>query len=242
MVIEYVSSCDVFHRSKDDNAAYPGLLQPLPIPNHAWSHISMDFIEGLNKSKNREVILVVVDRFTKYAHFIALKHPYTTATVAEVFWKRVHSLHGTPETIVTDRDKIFLSIFWQALFKLLETQLHYSTTYNPQIDGQTKKVNRCLENYLRCMTTSRPNQWKQWLSVAEWWYSTNFHTSLQCTPFDALYGCTPPQLSICPLLETIVPTAEDTVMRRQEMHQLLKDNLRKAQEMMKFFDDNRRND
>lgn len=131
MVIEYVSSCEVCHRNKDDCAAYPGLLQPFPIPNQAWSHISMDFVEGLPKSRGKDVILVVVDRLTKYAHFIALAHPYTASTVAEIFWERIHSLHGTPESIVTNRDKVFLSNFWQALFKLFGTQLHYTTTYHP---------------------------------------------------------------------------------------------------------------
>lgn len=207
MVISFMASCDVCVTSKDNNVAYPGLLQPLPISNQVWSHISMDIIERLPKSRNKDVILVVVDRITKYTHFIALSHPYTAATVADIFWKRVHSLHGTPESIVTDRDKIFLSNFWQALFKLLETQLHYSIAYHPQSDGQTERVNKYLENYLICITASRPTNWKQWLSVAEWWNNTNFHTSLRCTPFEALNGYCPPHLSIGPLLEIIVPAA-----------------------------------
>jgi len=109
--------------------------------------------------------LVVVDRFTKYAHFIALSHPYTASTVANIFWKRVHILHGTPESIVTDRDKVFVSNFWQALFKLLGTQLHYNSAYHPPSDGQTERVKRCLKNYLRCMVSNRPTQWRQWLSL-----------------------------------------------------------------------------
>lgn len=242
MVNSYVSSCDVCQRNKDDNAAYPGLLQPLPMTNQAWRQISMDFIEGLPKSRAKDVILVVVDRFTKYAHFIDLSHPYTASTVANLYWKKIHNLHGIPDSIVIDRDKVFLSNFWQDMFKLLGTQLHYSSAYHPQSDGQTERVNRCLENYLRCMTTSRPIQWKQWFLAAEWWYNTNFHTSLRCTLFEALYGYTPPQLSIGPLLETIVQAAEDVVMQRQQFLQLLHDNLTTAQARIKFFADNRRTD
>ena len=122
------------------------------------------------------------------------------------------------------------------------TQLHYSSAYHPQSDGQTERVNRCLENYLRCMTANRPIQWKKWLSAAEWWYNTNFHSGLQCTPFEALYGYTPPQLSIGPLLETVVQAAEDVVMHRQQFLHLLKDNLATAQARMKFFADKRRNE
>ncbi|XP_059310661.1 uncharacterized protein LOC132062018 [Lycium ferocissimum] len=122
------------------------------------------------------------------------------------------------------------------------TQLHYSSAYHPQSDGQTERVNKCLENYLRCMTSNRPTNWKHWLNAAEWWYNTNFHTSLQCTPFEDLYGYSPPHLSLGPLLETLVQAAEDTIMRRQQMQQLLKDNLSKAQERMKHYADKKRTD
>lgn len=127
----------------------------------------------------------------------------------------MHTLHGIPESIVTDRDRIFLSNFWQALFRLLGTQLHYSTAYHPQSDDQTERVNQCIENCLRCMTSSRPIQWKQWLPLAEWWYNTNFYTSLQCSPFEALCGFNPPHLPLGPTIETMVPAAEDVVMKRQ---------------------------
>jgi len=88
-VVELVKSCDVCQRCKHENVAYPGLLQPLEIPDEAWQSISMDFIEGLPKSRQKDVIMVVVDRLTKYAHFIALAHPYTAESVAEIFMEGV---------------------------------------------------------------------------------------------------------------------------------------------------------
>ena len=99
--------------------------------------------------------MVVVDRFTKFSHFIGLSHPYTAATVARAFMDNVHKLHGLPISIVSDRDSIFLSAF-QEFFKLLGTNLHMSTVYHPQSDGQSKRVNNCLEMYLRCMVSSKP--------------------------------------------------------------------------------------
>ena len=97
----------------------------------------MDFITGLPKSGNKSVIMVVVDRLSKYAHFFSLQHPFTASTVAQIFMDQVFKLHGMPHSIVSDRDPTFTSNFWQELFKIQGTELHLSTTYHPQADGQT---------------------------------------------------------------------------------------------------------
>lgn len=116
------------------------------------------------------MILVVVDRLTKYAHFILLKHLFTVKSVAEVFVKEVIKLHSFPKTMVSDRDKVFLSNFWTALFKSQGTALHKSTTYHPQSNGQTDVVNMCLEAYLHCLAGRKPSTWSQWLPWAKYWY------------------------------------------------------------------------
>jgi len=110
----------------------------------------MDFIEGLPISNGHSVIMVVVDRLSKYAHFIPLKHPFTAASIAKIFVANVVRLHRIPTSIVSDRDKVFISSFWQTLFQLQGMQLCMSSSYHPQTDGQTEVVNHVLEQYIRC--------------------------------------------------------------------------------------------
>ncbi|GKC74520.1 putative retroelement pol polyprotein, partial [Tanacetum coccineum] len=116
------------------------LLQPLNLPEQIWEELSMDFIDGLPKSEGYSVIMVVVDRLSKSAHFIPLKHPYTAASVAVEFIRGIVRLHGIPKSIVSDRDRVFISHFWKELFKYQGTQLKRSTAYHPQTDGQTEVV------------------------------------------------------------------------------------------------------
>jgi len=115
-VRDFVKSCTICQQAKPNRTKLPGLLQPLPVPSTAWQVISMDFVEGLPKSGSADCVLVVVDYFTKYAHFLPLHHPFTAASVAKVFMAQVYKLHGLPSAIVTDRDRVFTSQFWKELF------------------------------------------------------------------------------------------------------------------------------
>lgn len=97
-------------------------------------------------------------------------------------------LHVVPSLIVSDRDKVFTSNLWRELLAGAGTKLLYSTAYHPQTDGQTERVNQCMEMYLRCAVHDAPRNWRRWLPMAEFWYNSTFHASLNCTPFKALYG------------------------------------------------------
>ena len=97
----------------------------------------MDFIEGLPKVHGKSVILTIVDRFSKYSHFIALSHPYTATSVARAFFEGVVRLHGFPQSIVSDRDPVFTGNVWRELFKLSGVKLRMSTAFHPQTDGQS---------------------------------------------------------------------------------------------------------
>jgi len=156
IIQDFVKSCSVCQQAKVEHVKVPSLLQPLPVPDEAWSVISLDFIEGLPISIRYNCILVVIDKFTKYDHFIPLSHPFTALQVAQAFLTNIYKLHGLPTTIISDRDRIFTSAVWQELFKLTDTKLAMSSSYHPQTDGQIERLNQCLEVFLRCTVHSCP--------------------------------------------------------------------------------------
>ena len=143
----------------------------------------MDFVEGFPKVGGKSVILTVVDRFSKYAHFIPLGHPYSANSVARAFFDEIVRLHGFPCSIVSDRDPVFTSSFWKELFRLAGVQLLLSSAFHPQTDGQSEVTNRTITMYLRCLAGDRPRSWLQWLPWAEFCYNSSYQTAIGVSPF-----------------------------------------------------------
>ncbi|MCH88801.1 transposon Tf2-1 polyprotein, partial [Trifolium medium] len=237
---DYVQQCTICQQAKTVTSNPAGLLQPLPIPSQVWEDIAMDFITGLPNSGGFSVIMVVIDRLTKYSHFIAQKADYSSKSVAEAFMLNVAKLHGIPKSIVSDRDKVFTSGFWQQLFKLQGTSLAMSTAYHPQTDGQSEILNKCVEMYLRCFTFQHPKQWFKILAMAEYWYNTSFHISAGMTPFRALYGRDPPAIVRYIPQSQDVPTVTEQLLQRDVIMKQLKENLLRAQQLMKHHADKKR--
>lgn len=173
--------------------------------------------------------MVVVDRLSKYAHFIPVSHPYTTSKIANLFLTNVFRLHGMPDSIITDRDPTFTSNFWNELFKLQGTTLKFSSAYHFQMDGQTEIVNKMVEQFLRCFSTDKPNGWVKWLALAEYWYNTSVHASTKLTPFESVYGHPSPKLLQYTPGTTNIQVVEDTLKTRDEIIVILCSNIQLAQ-------------
>ena len=120
------------------------------------------------------------------------------------------------------------------------TKLHYTSSYHPQSDGQSERLNQCMENYLRCMTGEMPSQWSKWLNMAKWWYNSTYHSSLTITPFEALFGYKPVPLPLGPYLDYVVPAASNMLQERNRISNCIRDHLVEAQQRMKYYADQHR--
>jgi hypothetical protein len=196
--------------------------------------VSLDFVEGLTKSRGHDTILVVIDRFTKYGHFLPLLHPFTALQVAQLFINNIYHLHGLPQVILSDRDRIFTSTLWRELFQLTDTALHMSSSYHSQTDGlhMTEHLNQYLESYLCCAVHACPTQWGEWLPLAKYWYNTTYHSTLDKTLFEILYGHQPRHLGIS------APSAYQS----PDLVEVLRQQLSCAQRCMKIQADKKRSE
>ncbi|GJQ99168.1 putative reverse transcriptase domain-containing protein [Tanacetum coccineum] len=171
-IATYVSECLTYAKVKAEHQRPSGLLQQPEIPEWKWESITMDFITKLPRTRNRhDAIWVVVDRLTKSAHFLVIHEDYSTEKLARLYTDKIVTRHGVPVLIISDHDTRFTSRLWQTFQKALGTRLDMSTAYHPQTDGQ---------NF--------GGSWDIHLPLAEFSYNNSYHTSIQCAPFEALYG------------------------------------------------------
>ncbi|KAE8775797.1 putative polyprotein [Hordeum vulgare] len=188
VVVKFVCDCNICKEAKTERVHAPGLLELLHVPPHAWHMITLDFVEGLPLSRDYSCIMVVVDKLTRYAHFIPLAHPFSAIQVVNAFMTNIYKLHGLPYAMVSNRDRVFTSTLWKELFKQAGMELRTSSSYHPQTDGTTERVNQCMVTYLRCFVHCCPQRWFQWIHLAEFWYNTASHSVLCSSPFEVLYG------------------------------------------------------
>ncbi len=209
---DFVLACSVCASCKTSNRPPAGLLQPLSVPSRAWSHISLDFVTAHPPSQGNMVVLTVVDRFLKAAHFIPLpKLPSARETVTAVI-DHVFRIHGLPKDVVSDRGPQFVSKFWREFCKLLGASVSLSSGFHPQSNGQTERANQDLELVLRCLVSQNPSSWSQQLSWVEYAHNSLPVSFTGLSPFECSLGYQP---LIFPSLESevAVPSAHAFVQR-----------------------------
>jgi transposase InsO family protein len=170
-------------------------------------------------------ILVAINKYSKYAHFLALRHPFAAATVARLFMDQIYQLHSLPFAIISDYDRVFTSKVWQLLFQMVGMELRMSSSYHPQTDGQMECVNQCLETFLYYFVHACPSRWLQWLPLAEFCYNTSIHSALGRSPFEVFYGFPPRHIGYNIDTATPVPELHSWLEERTLMHSLIRMHL-----------------
>jgi hypothetical protein len=151
----------------------------------------MDFITNLLSSRSYDSIFVIIDCFTKVAHFAPCTKSITSEETTKLFIDNIYCHHGLPKDSILDKRTQFVSRFWRTLFKILKIDIRLSLAFHPQVDGQSKRINQVLEEYLRCTINYQQDDWTTLLPLAKFAYNKTIHSSTQQTPCFANYGYHP---------------------------------------------------
>ena len=237
-VRDYVRTCNACQCKKTARHKKYGPRKPLEIPYRPWEHISMDFITELPSVSGYDQIWVIVDRFSKMAHFVPLKSR-TAPTLAKAFVREIWRLHGLPLGVVSDLDTVFTSKLWTEVMRLLDVSQDMSTAYHPQTDGQTERVNQVLEQYLRTFCAWDQKDWLELLPYAEFCYNDTVHSATKVTPFYANFGYHPIDNYPAEVVESNVPAAEEYVENLAKLRKDMRETLILARERMaKYYNRN----
>jgi hypothetical protein len=238
-VIDYCRSCTVCGRTKPRRHKPYGLLKQLPIPAMPWNSISMDLIEQLPSSAGYTAILVVIDRLSKQAILIPTDEHLTAVRLADLFVLHVFSKHGVPSHVTSDRGSEFVSRFFRGIGKALGIELHFTSGYHPEGDGQTERANQTLEQYLRCYCNYQQDNWSTLLPLAEFAYNNAPSDATGVSPFFANKGYHP-SLTVHTERDIASDRAREFAVDLGELHVFLKEQISDAQRQYQKSADNRR--
>ncbi len=232
-VERYVATCELCQRNKPSQQATPGLLMPLPLPDHPCQEWTTDAVTALPETKRgHNAIQVFVDRRTKLKHYVAVRKDDGAPELARGFVHAVVRAHGVPTSLVSDRDSRIDSNFFRELSRLLGTELRMSTARHPQSDGQSEREIKTLIIALRAYCNERQDDWDEYLDMLELGANNIKQSSLGASPHELLYGCKP-RLPIDVALDALaprVPAATDRAARMQEALLFSRRHLEAAQE------------
>jgi hypothetical protein len=238
-VKQYCRSCHICQTSKVARQPPYGPLQPLPVPNQPFEEITMDFVTDLPPVDDRiggyyDSILVTVDRLTKWTEYIPCSKRVDGAQLGRIFLERIYSRFGSPKGIVSDRGTVFTSGWWQTFCEYVDVERRLSVAYHPQTDGQTERMNRVLEQYLRSYCSKEQDDWEWRHPLAQSAYNTSVHAVTRMTPAKMLLGYEPrtPANDVGLISEADVDALE-RVQRMEDDRQKAKTLLMAAQEYNK---------
>lgn len=246
-VKDYVASCKTCERNKPRRHKPYGLLHAEDPPYGPWEALTLDFVTDLPPSalggRIYDSILVIVDRFTKMAHYVPCRKDMDAEGLGEVFLREVVRLHGVPKSIVSDRGPILTAKFWSTLCYYLGIRRGLSTAFHPQTDGQTERQNQTMEQYLRSYCNFEQDDWAPLLSMAEFAYNDSENASTGSTPFILNYVRDPrtakwPELA---LQGSSSARAEELADRVISLQRTLRSRLQKAKlDQAKYYDRGRK--
>ena len=188
---QYIRNCAACQRATVPRDKTPGLLQPLPIPERPWQHISMDFKSFPLDKAGYDMIFVVVDRLSKRSYSIPCHKTTKAKDMARLFIMYIWRTHGPPDTIVSDRGPQFISAFWHEFCRILGIKLKLSTADHPQTDGQTEIMNQYIDQRLRPFVNYYQDNWSELLPIIDYAQATLPHESIGLSPFQVEFGYEP---------------------------------------------------
>ncbi|GKF01641.1 putative reverse transcriptase domain-containing protein [Tanacetum coccineum] len=149
----------------------------------------MDFVTKLPRtSSGHDIIWVIMDQLTKSAHFLPISEDYKMDRLVRLYLNEIVARHGVLISIIFDRDSRFTSRFWQSMQEALRTRLDMSTAYHPQTNDQSERTIQTMEDMLRVCFLDIGGSWDAHLPLVEFSYNNNYHSSVRCALFEALYG------------------------------------------------------
>ena len=229
---EYVDKCIVCNRAKPDRRG-SAPVNPLPVPAYPWEVVGVDYVTNLPKSGKSKytAVMIVVCHLTKMAHFIPCTDEVTAEESADLFTHHVYRLHGVPRVLVSDRDPRFISAFWQALWRRLNTKLNMSTARRPQTDGLTERVNETMQSLLRCVCAEAGYDWASHLDMIEFSYNSFVGDAGKHSPFETYYGYQPPApVDLMLPLDGIPASAADRLQNIRDTQMVVKELLQLSKE------------
>ncbi|KAK9412177.1 hypothetical protein NXF25_003352 [Crotalus adamanteus] len=229
----YVKGCHVCAQVKVIPKRPMGLLQPVSDPAWPWQDIGMDFIMDLPNVRGYTVIWMVIDLFSKQAHFIPCKGLPSAKRLAKLFVQHIYRLHGAPHRIISDRGVQFTAQFWHRFLASIGTTQGLSSAYHPCTNGAAERANAAIERYLRCYVSYQQSDWIDFVPFAELAYNNAVHKSTGLTPFQVIYGYDLVPLPECESQNSLAHQPEDWLSRASQVWGTVKQALGQAEQAAK---------